>query len=191
MKSDILICGVDEVGIGPLAGPVIAAAVILDIKNSIDGIADSKKLSPSKREQLFQIIKNNCIAWAIGRAEVEEIDQVNILQASLIAMERAIKQLTTNPGLVLVDGIHCPNCKFPIQSVIRGDETVPAISAASILAKVTRDKEMVEYAKVYPNYGFEKHKGYGTIKHLKALELYGASPIHRKSFEPVKKISSR
>lgn len=182
-----LISGVDEVGRGPLAGPVIAAAVILgDVR--IDGIADSKLLSPKKREILFPQIQEQCVAWAIGRASVEEIDQLNIFHASLLAMKRAVEALTVLPQHVLVDGKFCPKINFSIEAIIGGDRTIPAISAASILAKVIRDREMVEYDKLYPEYGFAAHKGYGTAQHLAALKKHGVTPIHRRSFTPVKSL---
>jgi ribonuclease HII len=185
----MLICGVDEAGRGPLAGPVIAAAVVLNEGKIIDGVADSKQLSPKKREQLFSIIQQNCLSWAIGRAEVEEIDRINIHQANLLAMQRAINQLTVKPELVLIDGMHSPRCKFSVKTIIHGDETIHVISAASILAKVSRDREMIAYAKDYPEYGFAEHKGYGTAKHLEAIKKYGITPIHRRSFAPVAKHS--
>lgn len=182
-----LIAGVDEVGRGPLAGPVVAAAVILGDK-PIMGIADSKLLSPKKREILFPQIQEQCIAWAIGRAEVEEIDELNIFHASLLAMKRAVETLTVLPQHVMVDGKFCPKINFSIEAIIGGDRTIPAISAASILAKVIRDREMVEYDKEYPEYGFAAHKGYGTAQHLLALKKYGVTPIHRRSFAPVKSL---
>lgn len=179
-----LIAGVDEVGRGPLAGPVVAAAVILE--KPIVGIKDSKLLSPKKREMLFPQIQEQCIAWAIGRAEVAEIDALNIFHASLLAMKRAIEALTVLPQHVVVDGKFCPRINFSVEAIIGGDRTVPVISAASILAKVIRDHEMVEYDKQYPEYGFAAHKGYGTKQHLLALKKYGATPIHRRFFAPVK-----
>ncbi len=187
MTENILIAGVDEVGRGPLAGPVVTAAVILDPEKPIEGLADSKKLSEKKREQLFKLIKENCIAWAVGRAEVHEIDKINILQASLLAMERAVLKLPITPEKVLVDGNRKPNLPMPCTAIIGGDDTVAAISAASILAKVTRDREMVVYDAYYPEYGFASHKGYGTKQHLEALQKHGITIIHRLSFAPVKK----
>jgi len=178
-----LIAGVDEVGRGPLAGPVVAAAVILN--ESIAGVADSKLLSPKKREFLFPQIQEKCIAWAIGRAEVAEIDELNILQASLLAMQRAINALKVQPDHVVVDGKFCPKINYSAEAIIGGDRTIPVISAASILAKVIRDREMVAYDKQYPEYGFAEHKGYGTKKHFAALAKYGITPIHRRSFAPV------
>jgi ribonuclease HII len=182
----MLLCGVDEAGRGPLAGPVIAAAVILDMSKKIKGLADSKLLLPQKREELFVIIQCNSLAWAIGQAEVEEIDQINILQASLLAMQRAIDKLTIKPQLILVDGMHSPHCEIPVRTIIHGDQNIPEICAASILAKVIRDQQMIAYAKKYPQYGFDEHKGYGTEQHLQAIKKYGITPIHRKSFAPVK-----
>jgi ribonuclease HII len=181
----MLLCGVDEVGRGPLAGPVVAAAVILKEGVTIAGVADSKKISAKKRAQLFPIIQQNCVEWATGRAEVYEIDSMNILQATLLAMQRAIDKLVTKPALVLVDGIHSPCCKFPVKTVIQGDQSIQAISAASILAKVIRDLEMMGYAKKYPEYGFANHKGYGTAQHIEAIKKYGITPIHRRSFAPI------
>ena len=183
-----LIAGVDEVGRGPLAGPVIAAAVILDDRRPIDGLADSKVLSAARREELSPIIKERAICWALGRAEVEEIDRLNILQASLLAMKRAVEALSLPPELVLVDGNQAPELGYPVQTVVRGDASVPAISAASILAKVARDTEMYEMDCLFPGYGFSKHKGYPTVEHLDALAKKGVSPIHRRSFAPVRRI---
>lgn len=180
------IAGVDEVGRGPLAGPVLAAAVILDPLKPIEGLNDSKLLSERKRESLFGIIKDRAIAWSIGRAEVEEIDALNILQATLLAMQRAIAGLPVIPTEVMVDGIHAPKLKMPVSKIPKGDQTVPSISAASIIAKVTRDSEMMQYDLAYPHYGFAAHKGYPTKAHLAALAKYGPTPIHRRSFAPVK-----
>jgi ribonuclease HII len=170
---------VDEVGVGPLAGPVLAAAVILNSKNPIDGLTDSKLLTAKKREILCEIIKNNCLAWAVGRAEVEEIDHINILQASLLAMQRAINALNVKPDHVQVDGKYCPKINYSVEAIISGDNLVPAISAASIIAKVIRDREMIAYDEIYPQYGFKNHKGYGTKQHLAALKQFGVTPIHR------------
>lgn len=175
--------GVDEVGRGPLAGPVIAAAVILDPNYFIEGLKDSKLIKPQKREELSEIIKAKSLAFAIGRAEVEEIEEINILQASLLAMNRAILLLNLKPTLVLIDGNKCPkNCPYPSKAIVKGDQLIPAISAASIIAKVVRDAEMAEYDKLYPGYGFAQHKGYGTQKHRESLIKHGPSPIHRKLF---------
>ena len=179
------VAGVDEAGRGPLAGPVIAAAVILDLNKNIDGLADSKKLSEKKREALFDIIRKEAVAYGIGRADVHEIDQINILQASLLAMQRAVNALSVRPTKVLIDGNRCPQLDCLSEAIIKGDEKVPSISAASILAKVTRDREMVYYDSKYPGYGFASHKGYGTKKHMAALVELGITEIHRKSFAPV------
>jgi ribonuclease HII len=181
------IAGVDEVGRGPLAGPVVAAAVILDPARPIDGLADSKALSEPKREALSILIRERAIAWAVGRAEIEEIDTINILQASLLAMRRAILALRPQPEFALVDGNRCPVLPCPSEAIIKGDATVAAISAASILAKVSRDREMVGLDEQYPGYGFASHKGYPTPEHLSALARLGITPIHRRSFGPVKK----
>lgn len=182
------IAGVDEVGRGPLAGPVFAAAVILDEDNPIEGLADSKTLSALRREELATLIRARALCWALGRAEVEEIDRLNILQASLLAMQRAVSALSLFPQLVLVDGNHVPKLDFPVQAIVRGDETVAAISAASIIAKVARDAEMDALDKVFPGYGFSQHKGYPTSMHLSSLEKLGASSIHRRSFAPVRNL---
>lgn len=182
------IAGVDEAGRGPLAGPVIAAAVILNPKISIVGLRDSKKCRETQRVCFFDQICQHALAYGIGRAEVHEIDQFNIFQATLLAMQRAVGQLEISPLRVLIDGTHCPVLSYPSEPVIKGDERVPAIAAASILAKVTRDREMVAMADEYPDYGFEKHKGYGTRQHLDALSRLGPTPIHRLSFRPVKEI---
>jgi len=182
----ILVAGVDEAGRGPLAGPVIAAAVILDQSHPIAGLADSKKLSAARREKLAILIREHALCWALGRAEVEEIDRLNILQASLLAMQRAVASLRTYPELVLVDGNQPPVLQCRVQTIVRGDATVPAISAASIIAKVARDAEMVELDKDYPGYGLSQHKGYPTHAHLAALKILGISPIHRRSFSPVR-----
>lgn len=183
-----LIAGVDEAGRGPLAGPVIAAAVILDDEKFILGLADSKVLSAGRREELSLLIKQRALCWALGRAEVEEIDHLNILQASLLAMQRAVAALKVVPDLVLVDGNQAPKLSLYVQTVVRGDATIPAISAASIIAKVARDAEMCELDTLYPGYGFAKHKGYPTGAHLKALERSGVSPMHRRSFGPVRRL---
>ncbi len=182
------VAGTDEVGRGPLAGAVVAAAVILDSNQPIVGLKDSKKLSEKKRESLAEEIKEKAICWCIARAEVEEIDQINILQASLLAMRRAVLGLSVEPRQVLVDGRHCPSLEYPVQAIVKGDSLVPAISAASILAKVARDGEMMALDEIYPGYGLAKHKGYPTAAHLAALLRLGPSPIHRRSFAPVKKL---
>jgi ribonuclease HII len=182
-----LIAGVDEVGRGPLAGPVVAAAVILDPSRPIRGLRDSKLLTPQRREVLAEQIRACALAWALGRAEVEEIDSINILRASLLAMQRAVSALPRAPEVVLVDGNQCPRLACPVQSVVKGDSLVAAISAASILAKVSRDREMVELDARYPGYGLAQHKGYASRAHLAALEALGASPLHRRSYAPVRR----
>ena len=184
----LLVAGVDEVGRGPLAGPVVTAAVILDPERPIAGLADSKKLSEARREALFDIIQRDALAWALGRAEGEEIDRLNILQATLLAMQRAVAALDPAPQHVLVDGNRCPSLPCTAEAIIKGDGTVPAISAASIIAKVSRDREMMALDAQYPGYGFARHKGYPSPAHLAALEQLGASPIHRRSFAPVRRI---
>ncbi|MBS0923478.1 ribonuclease HII [Providencia sp. JGM181] len=182
-----LIAGVDEVGRGPLVGAVVTAAVILDPNNPIEGLADSKKLSEKKREKLFDEIKEKALCWCIGRAEPEEIDQLNILHATMLAMQRAVEGLSIQPEFVLVDGNRCPKLTMPSQAVVKGDSLVQEISAASILAKVIRDREMVELDKAFPEYGFAKHKGYPTAYHLEKLAEFGATEFHRKSFAPVRR----
>lgn len=184
----LLVSGVDEVGRGPLAGPVVAAAVILHPEQPISGLADSKKLSEKRREQLAQAIRDKALCWALGRAEVEEIDQLNILHASLLAMRRAVESLALVPGHALIDGNRCPELPCSAEAVVGGDASVPSISAASILAKVARDHEMVELDKLYPGYGLARHKGYPTRVHLEALMRLGISPIHRRSFAPVRRL---
>jgi ribonuclease HII len=183
-----LICGVDEAGRGPLAGPVYAAAVILDPAQPIPGIADSKKLSPRTRERLQGEIRQRARAWAIASATVEEIDRLNILQASLLAMRRAVEGLALLPELALVDGNRCPALPCPARAVVKGDATVPAIAAASILAKTARDALMLELDARFPQYGLAQHKGYPTTAHLAALREHGVVEIHRRSFAPVRKI---
>ncbi len=185
-----MIAGVDEVGRGPLAGPVVTAAVILDPNNPIEGLMDSKALSEKKRDALEPIIKEKALAWCIGRCEVEEIDEHNILQATMIAMQRAVVGLNVQPEKVLVDGNRTPDFGVPAQAIVKGDQTEPAICAASILAKVCRDNEMVELDRVYPGYGLAKHKGYPTKAHIAALQELGVTPIHRRSFGPVAKLIS-
>ncbi|MCB1735110.1 MAG: ribonuclease HII [Gammaproteobacteria bacterium] len=183
----MLIAGVDEVGRGPLAGAVVTAAVILDPNNPIEGLADSKKLSEKRREALFPIIQERALAWAIGRAEVAEIDALNILHATMLAMRRAVLRLPVAPGKVLIDGNRCPDIPYPAEAVVGGDATVQEIAAASILAKVTRDREMVAFDAQYPGYGFAGHKGYPTKSHIVALHELGVTDIHRRSFAPVAK----
>jgi len=184
----VVLAGVDEVGRGPLAGPVIAAAVILDPENPIQGLMDSKKISEKKRNILAIEIREKALAWAIGRAEHDEIDSINILQASLLAMKRAVESLTIKPELVLVDGLNCPKIIYKVEAIIKGDSKIPAISAASIIAKVARDNEMIALDSQYPGYGFSRHKGYPTKMHVAALKELGVSSIHRKSFAPVKQL---
>lgn len=186
--SSALMCGVDEVGRGPLAGAVVTAAVILDPTKPIAGLADSKALSEKKREALFDEIKEKALAWAIGRCEVEEIDELNILQATMTAMQRAVAGLTPQPEHAMIDGNRCPDLPCSCEFVIKGDGKVAAISAASIIAKVTRDREMVELDKQYPGYGLAGHKGYPTKAHIAALHELGVTPIHRRSFGPVRKL---
>ena len=180
-----LIAGVDEVGRGPLVGAVVTAAVILDPQKPIIGLTDSKKLSEKKRLALAEEIKEKALCWSLGRAEPEEIDSLNILHATMLAMQRAVEGLSITPDFVLVDGNRVPNLSMPAQAVVKGDALVQEISAASILAKVTRDLEMVELDKQFPEYGFAKHKGYPTALHFEKLSQYGATPFHRKSFAPV------
>ncbi len=185
---DERVAGVDEVGRGPLAGPVVAAAVILDPNRPIEGLVDSKKISEKKRERLALEIREKALAWALGRAEVEEIDTINILQASLLAMKRAVAQLHPPPHRALIDGNRCPPLDCPAEAIIGGDATVEVISAASIIAKVARDQEMVELDTHYPGYGLARHKGYPTKMHIAALQELGVSRIHRRSFRPVKRL---
>lgn len=180
------LAGVDEVGRGPLAGDVVAAAVILDPARPIPGLRDSKKLSPARREALAEQICEQALAWAIARASVAEIDALNILQASLLAMQRAVQTLDPQPDWVLVDGNRLPRWNYRSEAVIGGDDRVPAIAAASILAKVQRDRELVALDAQYPGYGFAAHKGYPTAAHLQALRALGVTPVHRRSFAPVK-----
>lgn len=185
----VLTAGVDEVGRGPLAGPVVTAAVILNPEYSIAGLNDSKKLSEKRRRLLAEEIKQHALAWSLGRAEVEEIDKINILQATLLAMRRALDNLSIHPDLVLIDGNRCPDAPYNMRAIVGGDQLEPAISAASILAKVMRDAEMAELHDLYPEYGFLRNKGYPTAEHLKALRHHGILPIHRLSFRPVKMLS--
>jgi ribonuclease HII len=185
-----LLAGVDEVGRGPLAGPVVAAAVILDPDKPILGLNDSKKITPKKRELIAIEIKSNALAWSLGRAEVEEIDEINILKASLLAMKRAVETLSLSPKLVAVDGQYAPDITHETIAIIKGDSLVPAISAASIIAKVARDNEMIAFEETYPGYGFSSHKGYPTKQHMESLEKLGITEIHRRSFAPVAKYLS-
>ena len=184
----MIVCGVDEVGRGPLAGPVVAAAVVLDPGRPIDGLADSKKLTPARREALDAEIREKALAWSLGRAEVEEIDRINILQASLLAMRRAVLALEVAVDHALVDGNRLPDLPCSAEAIVGGDGIEPAISAASILAKVSRDREMVALDARFPGYGFARHKGYPVKAHLEALASLGVSEIHRRSFAPVRRI---
>lgn len=180
-----LIAGVDEVGRGPLVGAVVTAAVILDPNNPIEGLTDSKKLTEKRREALSIEIKEKALAWSIARADADEIDELNILHATMLAMQRAVAHLSTQPDFVLIDGNRCPELPMPSDSVVKGDLRVAEISAASILAKVCRDNEMKELDKIYPDFGFAKHKGYPTKLHFEMLAKYGPTPQHRQSFKPV------
>ena len=179
------VAGVDEVGRGPLVGNVVAAAVILDPKHKIHGLADSKKLSEKKRDALYIEIVENALAWHVAYASPDEIDQINILHASMLAMQRAVEGLNIPPDYVVIDGNRCPQLSYPCEAVVKGDTKVEAISAASILAKVVRDKEMYVLHELHPEYGFNKHKGYPTAAHMSALKKYGPLPEYRKSFRPV------
>lgn len=185
--KNIIYCGVDEAGAGPLCGDVVAAAVILPQGVTLEGLTDSKKLTEKKREALFEMIINAAIAYGIARATVEEIDQINILQARMLAMSRAVTLLNPAPQFALIDGNRLPD-QLPCEasSVVKGDALVQSIAAASVLAKVTRDREMIAMDQQYPEYGFAKHKGYGTKAHLMALETHGPSPIHRRSYAPIR-----
>ena len=181
-----LVCGVDEAGRGPLAGPVLAAAVILDAARPIEGLADSKQLTSRQRESRAREIRACALAWSVASASVEEIDALNILQASLLAMRRAVDMLAVKPERVLVDGLHRPLLDVPVRAIVKGDTKVAAISAASILAKVARDDEMRALHRRHPEYGFDRHKGYPTPAHLAALRVHGVSAAHRRSFAPVR-----
>jgi ribonuclease HII len=183
-----LVCGVDEAGRGPLAGPVFAAAAVLDSDRPITGLADSKILSEKRRMALADTIRTRALAWAVAFATVEEIDRLNILRASLLAMRRAVERLSLTPTEVLVDGLYCPEMNLRIRAIIRGDATVAAISAASILAKTGRDAEMRRLHDRFPQYGFDRHKGYPTPEHLDALRRHGVCEVHRRSFAPVRRI---
>lgn len=185
-----LLAGVDEVGRGPLAGDVVTAAVILDPRRPVAGLADSKKLSVNRRNQLAEEIREKALSWHVARASVDEIDEYNILRATLLAMVRAVDGLTLKPEYVAVDGNRLPDWGYAAEAVVRGDDEVPAISAASILAKVCRDAEMCLAEQAFPGYGFASHKGYGTRAHREAIALLGPCLIHRKSFEPVKSLLS-
>ena len=188
MKNTGFICGVDEAGRGPLAGAVFAAAVILDPNKPIAGLADSKKLSEKKRDFLAGEIKEKAYAWAIASCSAEEIDEINILQASLLAMKRAVEGLSLQPDELLVDGLHCPMLSIPMRAIVQGDSKEACISAASILAKTARDAELYILDEQYPQYGFAKHKGYPTPLHMQMLALHGVLPIHRKTYAPVRRL---
>ena len=185
-----LVAGVDEVGRGPLVGAVVTAAVILNPLKPIAGLADSKKLTAARREALAVIIERDALAWALGRAEPEEIDELNILQATMLAMQRAVSALSIQPDHVLIDGNRCPVLPMTAEAIVKGDGTVAEISAASILAKVARDREMTELHAEHPSYGFDRHKGYPTPAHLTALAELGPLPQHRRSFAPVRQCLS-
>ena len=184
--SAIWICGVDEAGRGPLVGSVVAGAVILDPDQPIMGLKDSKKLSPARRETLYAEIMLKAKAWGIGEASAQEIDQINILQATLLAMQRAVDGLHIQPDAVLIDGNKLPKLNIPAQAIVKGDSKIKAISAASILAKVARDKIMLDLAEQYPQFSFKQHKGYGTQQHLDEIARFGILDIHRKSFNPIR-----
>lgn len=186
VPPEALLCGVDEAGRGPLAGAVFAAAVILNPAQPIDGLADSKALSPTRRDTLAELIRARSLAWSVASASAEEIDAMNILQASLLAMARAVASLAVPPTEVWVDGMHRPRLALPCRAVVRGDSQVPAISAASILAKTARDAQMLALDAVFPGYGFARHKGYPTPEHLEAITRLGPCAIHRRSFAPVR-----
>jgi len=190
IPEHFLIAGVDEVGRGCLAGSVVAAAVILDATKPIAGLADSKKLTERKREYLSQIIQEKALSWAIAEASVTEIDQLNILHATMLAMQRAVSGLQLQPDMVLVDGNRLPRLTMPAQAIVKGDSKVAAISAASIIAKVYRDRLMVDYHRLYPNFSFHIHKSYGTSQHMLEIQQFGFLEIHRKTFNPIKKLIS-
>ena len=185
----MIIAGVDEAGRGPLAGPVLVAAVVLDPDRPIDGLDDSKRLNEKRREELFTVIIERSLAWAVVEIEPAEIDRINILQATLLGMKQAVEQLVPPPSLALIDGNQAPDLTCTVRTIVRGDSLEPAISAASILAKVARDRLMKKLHIDYPDYGFDRHKGYPTTDHLARLARYGPCPIHRRSFAPVKKVS--
>lgn len=188
MPAEDLVAGVDEVGRGPLAGPVVAAAVILDPRAPIAGLCDSKQLKHGQRWRIARDVRERALAWSLGRADVGEIDVLNILQATMLAMRRAVLTLETSPWRVLVDGNRCPELSMGTQAIVGGDARIDAISAASILAKVARDEEMGELDRRYPKYGFARHKGYATAEHLRCLRRFGATPVHRRSFRPVEEV---
>ena len=183
-----LICGVDEAGRGPLAGPVFAAAVILDPSRPIEGLRDSKKLSEAQRNALAEQIKSKALAWSVAQCSVQEIDSLNILQASMLAMRRAVEGLSVQPALALIDGNRCPVMPVRSEAIVKGDDKVAAISAASILAKTARDALLISLHETYPHYAFDQHKGYPTALHLERLKLHGVSPVHRRSYAPVRNL---
>ena len=183
-----MIAGVDEAGRGPLAGPVVAAAVILDPARRIKGLRDSKELTALARERLAVLIRASAVAWAVGQSDVFEIDSINIFHATLLAMKRAIEQLSTPPEIEWIDGTHCPSVKYPSRAIVDGDRLVAVIAAASIIAKTTRDALLVELDRIYPLYGFARHKGYSTPEHLAALAAHGPCAAHRRTFAPVMQI---
>jgi ribonuclease HII len=185
IRLQMLIAGIDEAGRGPLAGPVVAAAVILDPKRRVRGLRDSKVMTPEQREEVAIDIRARAIAWAVALSDVGEIDAMNILRATLLAMRRAVEALAIQPIEALVDGDHCPQLVCPVYAIVKGDRDVPAISAASIIAKTARDAMLIALDRDYPMYGFARHKGYGTPEHLAALDLHGPCPHHRKTFAPV------
>lgn len=184
-----LVCGVDEAGRGPLAGPVVAAAVILDPNNPIDGLDDSKRLSAKRRERLRAEICAKALAWSVAEASVKEIDAINILQASMLAMQRAVDALSVRPVRALIDGNRCPKLACEVEAIVGGDGKIEAIAAASILAKTTRDAGMSDLHRCYPQYGFDRHMGYPTALHLQALREHGPCPVHRRSFSPVAQLA--
>jgi len=186
--ADGLICGVDEAGRGPLAGPVFAAAVILDPHRPVTGLADSKKLTARRREELAARIREQALAWSVAAASRDEIDTLNILRATLLAMQRAVERLHVKPTAVLVDGLHCPVLACPVRAVVRGDASIAQIAAASILAKTARDEEMLRLHSRFPHYGFDRHKGYPTAAHIEALRIHGVSEVHRLSYAPVRRL---
>jgi ribonuclease HII len=181
-----IVCGVDEAGRGPLAGPVFAAAVVLDPARPIDGLRDSKKLTAERRDELAPLIKQNSLAWAVAECSHLEIDSLNILQATMLAMRRAVQALSTVPTIALIDGNRCPQLEIRAHAIVEGDDKVHAISAASILAKTARDAALVALHQTYPQYGFDQHKGYSTPLHLERLRQFGPCPVHRRSFAPVR-----
>ncbi|HAZ16070.1 MAG TPA: ribonuclease HII [Parachlamydiales bacterium] len=185
-----LIAGLDEAGRGPLAGPVVAAACVLPLCKPFKGLADSKRLTSKEREACFKkLVSHSSVHYGIGIVEADQIDRINILQATLLAMLRALEQLSVLPDYLLIDGIHAPKTELPFETVIEGDARSYSIAAASILAKVTRDRQMIAYHALYPRYGFDRHKGYATAKHLEAIQKWGACPLHRKSFDPIRELA--